>query len=160
MKGLLEQCVHSLTSRGKFILPLIGIYYKIGGCPLGFFWSHEVALCFDAYPSLLGTALWCLVEPLFPRYLFHHGIVLPLIAAIVSRACVFFIISKPVTIQARNCSLVCPPAQWFLWWETSVGFFWLHQVCRLWCAILAGLLQDAVPSYACERVSVWIIHPK
>lgn len=160
MKGLFKQCVHSLAFRGKFILPLIGIYYKIGECPLGFFWSHEAALCFDAYHSLLGTALRCLVERLFPRYLFHHGIVLPLIAAITSGACIFFTISKPVTIQTHNCSLICALTQYFLWWGTYVAFFGLHQVCRLWCAILAGLLQDAVPSYACEHVSVWIIHLK
>lgn len=120
-------------------------------------WSCIVFWCLSFTP---WNALWCLVEPLFPRYLFHRRIVLPLIAAIMSRACVFFTISKPVTIQTHTCSLVCALIQCFLWWETSVAFLQLHQVCRLWCAILAGLLQDAVPLYACDHVSVWIMHPK
>lgn len=37
MKSLFQQCVHSLAFGGKFVLPLIGIRYKIGECPLGFF---------------------------------------------------------------------------------------------------------------------------
>lgn len=126
MKGLFKQCTHSLAFRGKFILPQTGNYYKIGGCPLGFFWSHEATLCFDANHSLLWTAL-------FPRYLFHHGIVLPFIAAIMSRVSIFLSISKPLTIQTHNCSMVSALTKCFLWWETSVAFFffWLLQVCRL-----------------------------
>lgn len=116
MKGLLKQCTHSLAFRGKYILPQTGIHYKTGGCPLGFFWSHEATLCFDANHSLLWTAL-------FPRYLFHHGIVLPLIAAIVSRVCIFLTISKPLMIQTHNCSMVCPLTKCFPWWQTFVAFF-------------------------------------
>lgn len=116
MKGLFKQCTHSLAFRGKFILPQTGNYYKIGGCPLGFFWSHEATLCFDANHSLLWTAL-------FPRYLFHHGIVLPFIAAIMRRVSIFLSISKPLTIQTHNCSMVSALTKCFLWWETSVAFF-------------------------------------
>lgn len=116
MKGLFKQCTHSLAFTGKFILPQTGTYYKIGGCPLGFFWSHEATLCFDANHSLLWTAL-------FPRYLFHHGIVLPLIAAIMSRVCIFLSMSKPLTIQTHKCSMVCALTKCFLWWEISVALF-------------------------------------
>lgn len=137
MKGLFEQCTHSLSFRGKFILPLIGIYYKIGECPLGFFWSHETVFCFDTYRLLIGVEPRCLVEPLFPRYLFHHGIVLPLIAAIMSRTCMFFAISKAVMQQTHNSSLISALTQYLLWWETSVAFLQLHQARRIWCAILA-----------------------
>lgn len=114
MKGLFKQCTHSLAFRGKFILPLTGTYYKIGGCPLGIFWSHGATLCFDANHSLLWTAL-------FPRYLFHRGIDLPLIAAITSKVCIFLTISKPLTIQTLFHGLWS--AKCFLWWETSVASF-------------------------------------
>lgn len=81
---------------------------------------------------------------MFPRYLLHHAIVLPFNAAIISRICMFSTISKAVMQQAHNCSLISALTQCSLWWETSVAFLLLHQLGRIWYAILAVMLQGVV----------------